>query len=182
MSDSNEKDSVKPDHDQMDKDFINRLRHELYARDPRIFDLKNALGQRIDADIKAYISFKAIAGNTVTRFKEDVCFFISTLFYNSEYVKDEETPQNPVLYDELLGRLYEDSTSSTRRSISSMLSRNYDDSGAFTSIFIRLFRRAIKYRSSNETINYARLLHDLKFWDADLTVKKTWANRIVCRG
>ena len=176
------------DFNELDKDFISSLYRNLMIHSAESFTVKKALGKSMEEDIKAYIAFRSISKGNIFKPKEDIYFFVATLFYNSEsrVVNNEDKENEYVRFEKLLNRLYKDidnkteATKTTKRAITALISSDYDDKGAFKAKFIKLFYRAIKMRFPGERVDYLSLLKDLKFWNAeDNGVRRRWAEVIV---
>ena len=160
--------------------FINSLKEQLYKHSPHQHILKRAFGTGPSDDIKAYISFLSVSKGNILIPMEKAYFLIACLFYNVERSAEDLNLKTEIEIPDVFGRMYPKSSDTTKNTISRLLSSDFDNQGAFVAQFVRLSRRALKELHSNESIDYLRLLKDLKNWDAnDKKVKKSWALKIV---
>ena len=164
-------------------DVVKSLWSKLYAKSSSIYCLKHAFGNSIDSvDIKTYMAFlDASSGNFPDSYK-NVCFIISTMFYNFERPNQlEKDDRTFVTFEKLISRIYGNSKS-TDKMIQNFVDSDFDSNGIFVNRLVRLSERCKKELSSNEHLDFTALINDLVHWnDPDKSVKFKWARQIVLK-
>lgn len=165
----------------LDRQFVNNLRHHLYSKSPQIYSLHRALGKNCSSDLMSYIDFLSIAGENTVKSKEDIYFIVASVFYNVESIHggagyDDESNVEYVSFEKLLGRLYKTSDS-TAMSIKGLLRQTNVNSSSFRKQFALFVGRCKKEIRTGESLDYVKLLNDLKFWNTETRYR--WAEVIL---
>ena len=164
-------------------DVVKSLWSKLYAKTSSIYCLKRAFGNSVDnVDIKTYMAFLDVSGNNFPDSYKNVCFIVSTMFYNFERPnQDENNSKTFVTFEKLISRIYGKSKS-TDKMIQNFIDSDFDSNGVFVNRLVRLSERCKKELSSNEHLDFTALINDLVHWnDPDKSIKFKWATQIVSR-
>lgn len=164
-------------------EFVKSLWANLYAKSSSIYCLKRSFGNSIDnVDIKTYMAFLDVSGNKFPDSYKNVCFIISTMFYNFERPNQTEKDNRTfVTFDGLISRIYGKSKS-TDKMIRNFIDSDFDSNGVFVNRLVRLSNRCKKELHSGEHLDFTTLINDLARWnDANKAVKFKWATQIVSK-
>lgn len=164
-------------------DVVKSLWSKLYAKSSSIYCLKRAFGNSVDnVDIKTYMAFLDVSCNNFPDSYKNVCFIVSTMFYNFERPnQDENNSKTFVTFEKLISRIYGKSKS-TDKMIQNFVDSDFDSNGIFVNRFVRLSNRCKKELSANEHLDFIALINDLVHWnDPDKLVKFKWATQIVSK-
>lgn len=164
-------------------EFVKSLWANLYAKSSSIYCLKRAFGNSIDnVDIKTYMSFLDVSGNNFSDSYKNVCFIVSTMFYNFERPNQIESDNREfVTFEKLISRIYGKSKS-TDKMIQNFVDSDFDSNGIFVNRLVRLSERCKKELHSEEHLDFNSLINDLVHWnDPDKSVKFKWAKQIVSK-
>ena len=164
-------------------DIVKSLWSKLYAKSSSIYCLKHALGKSVDnVDIKTYMAFLDVSGNNFPDNYKNVCFIVSTMFYNFERPNQSENDNRTfVTFEKLISRIYGNSKS-TDKMIRNFIDSDFDSNGVFVNRLVRLSGRCKKELHSGEHLDFNSLINDFVHWnDPDKSVKFKWATQIVSR-
>lgn len=164
-------------------DVVKSLWSKLYAKSSSIYCLKRAFGNSVEnVDIKTYMAFLDASGCNFPDSYKNVCFIVSTMFYNFERPNQIESDSRKfVTFEKLLSRIYGKSKS-TDKMIQNFVDSDFDSNGVFVNRLVRLSGRCKKELHNGEHLDFNSLINDLTKWnDADKAVKFKWATQIVSR-
>ena len=145
------------------------------------YPIKRSFGHTLQTcDINAVIAYAKIAqNNELYKITErNVEFIVSGLCYNV-HKQYQDGERHYTRYEDVLKRLYISGTDSTKKSIENFLKLKFDDGIYFSKKFASLSKKLIALLYPNETFDFIKLLHDLKYWDYNNDIKLKWATALV---
>ena len=122
-----------------------------------------------------------IKNNEYRKRIQNAQLLVAGLCYNLEKQYDVERKETRVNFETVLGRYYRDGSDTQKRKIEKFLEARFDSSGKFSKDFALLASKVLRNSAwfyPNESLNYEKLLWDLKHWE-DKKVKIQWAQSIV---
>jgi hypothetical protein len=164
-------------------DVVKSLWSKLYVKSSSIYCLKRAFGNSVDnVDIKTYMAFLEASGGNFPDSYKNVCFIVSTMFYNFERPNQAESDSRTfVTFEKLISRIYGKSKS-TDKMIRNFIDSDFDSNGIFVNRLVRLSCRCKKELRSGEHLDFNSFINDLIRWnDTDRAIKFKWASQIVSK-
>ena len=167
------------------KKMVNSVLKKLGTNDS--FVMKRVFGKTVaEADISTYIAFLNLTGNGSQNnisYHEEADFLLVSLICTNESLRSFGIAKNGTTsFQELLGRLYLDSTKSMKRKICRLITLDITSDGEFTSLFSYIFR-VLKSHYDTKDLDYESLLYDLRRWNLNTgnwnSARKSWARTIV---
>lgn len=163
-----------------ENEFIKSLYKELNSNN--YYPIKRAFGKTLETcEMSSLIAYTKVSKNNhiYNTLERNAEFLVAGLCYTIEKPTYEHTEKQRIPFEVLMNRMYNSNTTdSIKGNLEKLINLDQDNMEYFCDIFRSTAKRVIPFLGKNQTIDYSKLLYDIKHWN-NRKVRMRWATALI---